>query len=146
MSEERRPDPRPDTTIGYLEQLPALVVLQRLPVPILAVGNDGTILYANPACVAMLGQGDDGIVGRPLNQFLDMGATTTQEECFDILRAAAGTHTVWHHTANGTVKALTSQPLLMRADDPLLLVSLTDVTDWLWTFGRAPSATSAADC
>jgi hypothetical protein len=39
MDERRRPDP--DTALGYLERLPALVLLERLPVPVLAVQHDG---------------------------------------------------------------------------------------------------------
>jgi hypothetical protein len=31
------------------------------------------------------------------------------------------------------LKVVASQPLLLRADDPVTLVTLTDVTDWLWT-------------
>jgi hypothetical protein len=31
------------------------------------------------------------------------------------------------------VKVVASQPLLLRADDPVTLVTVTDVTDWLWT-------------
>jgi hypothetical protein len=34
-------DPSPSTT---LRQLPALILRERLPVPVLAVGTDGTIL------------------------------------------------------------------------------------------------------
>ena len=45
--ERRRHRPAPAshrwTSCG---QLPALVVLQRMPVPVLAVGDDGTILFA----------------------------------------------------------------------------------------------------
>ncbi|MGB6513616.1 MAG: hypothetical protein WBF57_11625 [Mycobacterium sp.] len=37
------------------------------------------------------------------------------------------------HPTNGMVKVVASQPLLLHADDPVTLVTVTDVTDWLWT-------------
>ncbi len=42
-----------------LEQMPAMVVLERLPIPVLAIGPDGAILFANTAFAAMLGHSDD---------------------------------------------------------------------------------------
>ncbi len=30
-----------------LKELPALVVLERIPVPVLAIAQDGTVLFAN---------------------------------------------------------------------------------------------------
>jgi len=35
------------------------------------------------------------------------------------------------------VKVVASRPLLLRADDPVTLVTLADVTDWLWTTEKA---------
>jgi PAS domain-containing protein len=39
-----------------LEQLPALVLLERIPVPTLAVLQDGTIVFANKAFAEMVGR------------------------------------------------------------------------------------------
>ena len=41
------------------------------------------------------------------------------------------------HPTNGMVKVVASRPLLLRADDPVTLVTLADVTDWLWTTEKA---------
>ena len=38
-----------------LKQLPALVVLERIPVPVLAIEHDGSILFTNSAFAAMVG-------------------------------------------------------------------------------------------
>lgn len=133
MTEDRRRAPRPATMIGYLQQLPALAVLQRLAIPILAVGDDGIILYTNPACAAMLGHSDNALAGRPLNQLLRTGPRTPAQSV-QALRTAAGTVTAWSHSENGTVKAIVSPPLLI--DDPVLVVGLTDVTEWLWSVDR----------
>ena len=45
----RRHLPAGQSPMDILRQLPALVVLERMPVPVLAVGDDGTILFANAA-------------------------------------------------------------------------------------------------
>jgi hypothetical protein len=78
----------------------------------------------------MLGHVKIGLVARPLTAFLGIRPTTAAEAASN-LRNAAGTTTVWAHPTNGMVKVVASQPLLLRADDPVTLV--TDVTDWLWT-------------
>ena len=135
VREERRRTSPLTTTIGYLAQLTADALLHRLPTPLLAVCDDGTILYANPACEAMLGHGDNALAGQPLNRFLDVDSSISPPACVQVLREAAGDVTAWCHPEQGTVRAVVSQPILLRADDPVLLVGLIDVTEWLWTFG-----------
>ena len=149
VSEERRRTSPPTTMIGYLAQLSANALLQRLPTPLLAVCDDGMILYANPACEAMLGQDDNALAGQPLNRFLDVGSSISPPECVQVLREAAGEVTAWCHPELGTVHAVVSQPMLLRADDPVLFVGLIDVTEWIWTFGSDSTPNvfgSAARC
>jgi PAS domain-containing protein len=117
---------------GYLDELSARVLLDRLPIPAIAVGDDGIVAFANPACQTMLGHLKISLVGRPLTEFLGIRPTTAAEAVSN-LRNAADTTTVWAHPTNGMVKVVASRPLLLRADDPVTLVTLTDVTDWLWT-------------
>ena len=45
-----------------LEQLPALVLLERIPVPTLAVLQDGTIVFANKAFAEMVGRDAEEVV------------------------------------------------------------------------------------
>ena len=45
-----------------LKQLPASVVLERMPVPVLAVVQDGTNLFANTAFAEMTGWATDEIM------------------------------------------------------------------------------------
>ena len=142
VSEERRSTSPPTTMIGYLAQLSADVLLQRLPTPLLAVCEDGMILYANPACEAMLGHDDNTLAGQPLNRFLDVDSSISPPECVQVLREAAGDVTAWCHPELGTVRAVVSQPMLLRADDPVLFVGLIDVTEWLWTYGTEDTGTS----
>src|ERR1700738_5224094 len=45
-----------------LEQLPALVLLERIPVPTLAVLQDGTIVFANKSFAEMVGREAEEVV------------------------------------------------------------------------------------
>ena len=47
--------------MALLKELPALVVLERFPVPVLAIAEDGTILFANEAFAEMLGHSAEAV-------------------------------------------------------------------------------------
>lgn len=110
-----------------------MTLLERLATPMLAVCDEGIILYANPACEAMLGHG--ALAGQPLNLVHCAGPRITPAECVRILRKASGGVTTWCHPELGTLYTVVSPTLLVRADDAVLLVSLIDVTEWLWNLG-----------
>ena len=52
-----------DSPTDVLARLPAVVVLERLPVPSLAMARDGTILFANTAFAEMVGYAPDALAG-----------------------------------------------------------------------------------
>ena len=52
-----------DSPMDVLGRLPAVVVLERLPVPSLAMARDGIILFANTAFAEMVGYEPDGLAG-----------------------------------------------------------------------------------
>src|SRR5260370_39746526 len=60
--ERRRPRPVDQSPLEVLQQMPALVVLERLPAPTLAVDYEGTILFANSAFSDMLGHAPDELL------------------------------------------------------------------------------------
>ena len=61
---ERRRNARSgDSPTEILTQLPAVVVLERIPVPTLAMARDGIILFANTAFAEMVGYRQDGLAG-----------------------------------------------------------------------------------
>jgi PAS domain S-box-containing protein len=49
--------------MDVLTRLPAVVLLERLPVPSLAMARDGIILFANTAFAEMVGHPQDGLAG-----------------------------------------------------------------------------------
>ena len=69
---ERRRRPSPSSAEEYLRGLPGSVLLDRLPVPMLATGLDGIVVYTNPAFATMLGHHPDTVMltGHPLPALL----------------------------------------------------------------------------
>ena len=52
-----------DSPMGVLTRLPAVMALERLPVPSLAMARDGIILFANTAFAEIVGHPQDGLAG-----------------------------------------------------------------------------------
>lgn len=135
-NDRRRPDP--ETAVGYLEQLPALVLLQRLPVPTLAADSHGVILHANPALERMLGYVEGDLRGSCVAAFVDPRSSPNGAEAVARLHDFAGKVIELGHQDGFVVRALVSRSILLRHDDPITLVCFADVTEQLWDGGRAP--------
>jgi PAS domain-containing protein len=105
-----------------------------MPTPVIALGLDGEVIYANPAFAAMLGYPDTGdLPVASLPALMAGHATTSGRDCVDELRAAAGRVVDWRHADGYHSHAVVSDALLSRATDPVLLITLTDVTEVLWS-------------
>jgi PAS domain-containing protein len=131
---ERRVRPAPGTPREYLHHIPALILLNRLPTPAMALGLDGEIVYANPAFAVMLGHTDpSAVVELPLSALMAGRAGTSAPRCVEVLQAAAGTVIDWCHADGYRLHAVVSKTLFSRATDPVVLITLTDVTDLLWS-------------
>jgi PAS domain-containing protein len=114
--------------------MPALVLLNRLPTPMLAVGLGGDLVYANPALATALGYPDVGALAEQSLPVLMSGhAKTSAADCVTVLREGAGSVTDWCHLDGYLVRTVVSDALLTRATDPLLLITLTDVSDLHWS-------------
>jgi PAS domain S-box-containing protein len=116
-----------------LDELPARVLLDRMPGPVIGIGTDGAVAYANPAAVSLLGYVDGALIGRSLPSLLAGRFLDGAEDCMTTLRTAAGGDVVdWNHVDGYPVHTAVSTPLLLRATDPFLMVYLTDVTELHW--------------
>lgn len=62
--ERRRHGRSVDSPTDILRRLPAVVALERLPVPELAMARDGIIFFANTAFAEMVGYEQDLLAGR----------------------------------------------------------------------------------
>ena len=76
--ERRRPRSVDQSPQEVLQQMPALVVLERLPAPALAVDCEGTILFANGAFCDMLGHAPDQLLAM---KFADIFCSLATHHC-----------------------------------------------------------------
>jgi PAS domain-containing protein len=136
--ERRRNGRSGDSPMDVLTRLPAVVVLERIPVPALAMARDGIILFANAAFAEMVGCRQDSLAGLAF------------PEVFDTVPAAVGTLSgvdalanlvvELRHGEGWTVRARMSKSALMRRDDPVVLVTFENLTERLWTSDGVPWA------
>jgi hypothetical protein len=125
---ERRRQPPPSTSDGYLHELPAWILLDRLPTPMLA----------NPAFATMLGHPDTTtLTEQPLPALLAGYSATPPRDCVTALRAAGAVVIDWLHAEGFAVRTVVSNALV-RATDPILLISITDITELMWTTPPEP--------
>jgi PAS domain-containing protein len=130
---ERRRNPAPSTMDGYLYELPALILLDRLPTPMLATGLDGVVIYTNPAFATMLGYPDTtALTEQPLPALLAGHSATPPRDCVTALRTAGTVAINWLHAQGFPIRTVVSDALLVRATDPILLISITDITEVTW--------------
>jgi PAS domain S-box-containing protein len=132
--ERRRNGSSGDSPTDILKRLPAVVVLERLPVPALAMAPDGIILFANMAFAEMVGYKQDSLAGSP---FPEIFHTVPVALCalygVDVL---ANLVVELRHCEGWTVRARMSNSALMRHDDPVVLVTFDNLTERLWTDER----------
>lgn len=133
--EERRRNPSPsESPKATLAQLPALVVLERIPVPVLAVSADGGILFANTAFAEMVGSSPEAVLSLQFHQIFSQAPTT--ESVLAVVHACANTVVELAHTDGSTVRALMSRSALRRTDDRIALATFQDQTEQLWVDER----------
>ena len=112
-----------------LKQLPALVVLERIPVPVLAIGGDGSILFANGAFAAMLGYTPEALLALKFRQVFH--TLPVDESAVSVVRAHAGLVVELLHVDGSIVRALMSKSALLRDDDTVALATFQDLTEQL---------------
>jgi hypothetical protein len=130
---DRRRRPRPPSPDKYLHALPASVLLDRLPVPMLATALDGVVVYNNPAFAKMLGHGPDVTLrGYGLPALMEGYSATPPADCVATLRTAKNVIVDWLHSEGFLVRSLISETLFFRATDEILLFGVTDLTELIW--------------
>ena len=128
--ERRRTRSSGDSPMDTLTRLPAVVVLERMPVPSLAIARDGTILFANTAFAEMVGYRQDSLAGLA---FPEVFHTVPAALCaLSGVDALANLVVELQHCEGWTVRARMSKSALMRRDDQVVLVTFEDLTDQLW--------------
>ncbi|WP_156738340.1 MULTISPECIES: PAS domain S-box protein [unclassified Mycobacterium] len=116
--------------MDVLGRLPAVVVLERLPVPALAMARDGVILFANTAFAEMVGYEQDRLAG---SAFPEIFLTVpTDVAALSGVDAIANLVVELRHCEGWTVRARMSKSALLRRDDPVVLVTFDNLTERLW--------------
>jgi PAS domain S-box-containing protein len=128
---ERRRTGRPgDSPADILMRLPAVVVLERIPVPTLAMSRDGVILFANTAFAEMVGYGQDSLAGLSFPEIFR--TVPLALSAISSVRALANLVVELQHREGWTVRSKMSKSALMRRDDPVVLVTFENLTEQLW--------------
>jgi PAS domain S-box-containing protein len=120
--------------VATLDQLPARVVLERIPVPALAIDQNGAILFANAAFAQMVGHAADALLALKFHQIFN--TMPPDESPVSVVRAHADRVVELMHADGSIVRARMSKSALMRDEDPLALATFQDLTEHLWVNER----------
>ncbi len=128
---ERRRNGSPgDSPMDILMRLPAVVVLERIPVPTLAMARDGILLFANSAFSEMVGYRQDRLAGSAFPEIFHTAPAVVG--ALSGVDALANLVVELQHGEGWTVRARMSKSALMRSDDPVVLVTFENLTERLW--------------
>lgn len=116
--------------MAVLRELPALVVLDRLPVPVLAIAADGAIVFANEAFADMLGYPPEVVKELEFRQIFR--TMPPDESAVSMMRAHANLVVELVHADGSIVRARMSKSALRRGNDPVALATFQDLTERLW--------------
>jgi PAS domain S-box-containing protein len=117
-----------------LDQMPARLVLERIPVPSLAIARDGRILFANEAFADMVGHSTETLLSMEFSELFR--SVPIDESPVSVVRKYADQLVELMHADGSVVRARMSKSALMRDDDPLALATFHDLTEQLWAQGR----------
>jgi PAS domain S-box-containing protein len=104
--------------------------------PIWAV-HDDTVVYANPAFETMLGHPVGTLSGTPAGRLVDED-TKAEGSVGSALRRRAGELLGLRHSDGSLIKVVVSQPMLLRADEQVVLIGVQDVTEHIWESADNP--------
>ena len=128
--ERRRNGRQPgQSAMTILKQLPAVVVLERIPVPVLAIAQ-GTVLFANTAFSEMVGRASEDVLSLKFDEIFHLAPST--ESPVSVVQALASMVVELAHQDGSSVRALMSRSALIRSDDDIALATFQDLTEQLW--------------
>jgi PAS domain S-box-containing protein len=128
--ERRRHRQHDQSPEAILKQLPALVVLERIPIPVLAIAEDGSILFTNTAFAAMVGFEPDEVVSMRFEEIFDR--VPVSGPLLSAVCALANMVVELRHKDGSTVRALMARSAVMGPNDQFALAVFQDLTQRLW--------------
>ncbi|MGA9869953.1 MAG: PAS domain-containing protein [Rhodococcus sp. (in: high G+C Gram-positive bacteria)] len=133
--ERRNSDSRAISDPTQFPDLPVTVVLDRIPVPILAVDPNGGIVFANEAFDELFGTDRSERSDFHLHDiFPDQAPEGVNVADMFLTTVATRADSLWRMTdkTGDVVQVRASKSILRRAEDTVVLVALEDFTDQLW--------------
>jgi PAS domain S-box-containing protein len=124
-----------------LQDMPSLLLLERLTVPVLAVDDRGAIVYANNAFAAIVGYRPQDLTTLNVTTLLP-SVPLGESGVVSALRGRANSLVELRHAEGWTIPVLMSGSALSRHDDPLVLTTFADVSDQLWDTGDCPRSSA----
>jgi PAS domain S-box-containing protein len=132
--ERRRGGVPGESPMDTLRRLPAVVALERIPVPFLEIALNGVILFANTAFAEMTGYELQGLAG---SSFPEKFQTVPAVLCaLSGVDAVANLVVELRHYEGWTVRARMSKASRMRRGDRVVLATFDNLTEKLWTCER----------
>ncbi|WP_368680874.1 PAS domain-containing protein [Rhodococcus opacus] len=125
---------RPYNRTGFPRRTPALVLLARLPVPVLPLHRDGHVVHVNWAFEDMLGYPHDALSGRSIHD--PVPTVSPPWPAAEDLRHSAGKVVTLTHRGGSTVRAAISKSVLEWEEDPVLIVQLCNQSTGGYRVGR----------
>lgn len=132
--ERRRHRQHSQSPATVLKQLPALVVLDRIPVPVLAIAYDGSISFTNAAFAAIVGFEPAQVLSLRFHQIFHR--VPASEPLLSVVCALTNMVVELRHKDGLIVRALMTRSALMGPDDQFALAVFQDLTQRLWEEGR----------
>jgi PAS domain S-box-containing protein len=134
--ERRRQTPPDQLPIEALHRMPALIILERLPAPALAVDRAGTILFANGGFCDMVGYSSDELLSMKFEEIFH--SVPANDRWIALVGTDAPRLVELRHKYGHSVWGAMSKSAMRRRDDTLALVTFRDRTEELWSSGDAP--------
>jgi PAS domain S-box-containing protein len=122
--------------LDELQRMPALVVLERLPAPALAVDRAGTILFANGSFCDMVGYTPEALYAMNFDDIFHR--PPTDDRWVALVGTGAPRLVELRHNYGHSVWASMSKSAMRRRDDTVALVTFHDRTEELWLNSDVP--------
>jgi PAS domain S-box-containing protein len=132
IPDRRRPGQSEKSAAETFHQMPAAVVLERMPVAVAAIDRQGAILFANTAFAALLGHTRDSIERLTFDQIVSHPVDDPE---VNFLNAYADQGVDLVNREGFAVRARMSKSAMRRHDD-LALITFDDLTEQQWTMGH----------
>jgi PAS domain S-box-containing protein len=104
----------------------ALVALERIPIPLLAIAYDGSIFFTNIAFAEIVGREPDEVLSLRFRQIFHR--VPDSDSLLSVVHALANKVVELAHKDGAIVRALMSRSTLLHADDQYALAVFQDLT------------------